>query len=267
MRNQIAIGRAESGRNVRRSWTVHSNRGRSRGAALGLIAAAVCLTVPTAAAAQGDHDRGRSGLAGRINVFISPAGEPFRAAPGQPYPVDVWFARADSNHDGALSLDEFVADAASFFHKLDVNGDGVIDGFEITNYEQKIAPDILPRIGGLTARDIPPLPTQDPEEQRRRDAAQQAEQQYEQKARPGRGGPVYEGAAVFGLIREPEPVAAADADFDGKVTLKEMTAAAKRRFAELDLNHDGMLARAELPKTPAEKLEEKAERKRKDRPR
>src|SRR5476649_1683874 len=95
---------------------------------------------------------------GTINVFISPSGEPFRGGPHDPYPVDVWFARADANHDGALSEAEFVADAVSFFHKLDLNGDGLVDGAELSAYEQNTAPEILPRVVGLTARDMTPMP-------------------------------------------------------------------------------------------------------------
>jgi hypothetical protein len=42
-----------------------------------------------------------------------------------------------------------------------------------------------------------------------------------------------------------------------------MVESANRHFAELDVDHSGKLTRAELPKTPAEKLEEKAAQKRK----
>ena len=232
-------------------------RRQRTGACFGLAAAA-CLAAISSASAQDRPDH--PGANARINVFISPSGEPFRAAPGQPYPVDAWFNRADTNHDGVLSEAEFVADATAFFHQVDTNGDGVIDGFEVSNYEQKIAPEILPHIAGLTARDIPPLPTNDPDEQRRREL----EDAQQQAAHPAARGTNYTGAAVFGLIREPEPVAAADLDFDGKVSLAEMVAAARRHFEELDLDHDGRLTRAELPKTPAEKLEDKADRKRRD---
>jgi len=250
-----------------------------KGLALAL-AAAGCLVAPALAQEQGqwrgpgggpnggsllqdrraDDDRDQGGQRVRINIFISPSGEPFRAPPGQPYPVEAWFNRADANHDGAITQDEFVADATAFFHKLDANGDGVIDGFEIDAYEQKLAPEILPRVAGLTARDMPPLPSSNPDEQRRRELQDAQEQQQEQDKNRHRG-PVYDGAAVFGLIREPEPVAAADLDFDGKVTLPEMIATAKRRFAELDVNHEGRITLADLPKTPVEKLGEKGDRK------
>lgn len=193
---------------------------------------------------------------GRINVFISPMGEPFRGGADAAYPIDVWFNRADTNHDGALSEAEFQADAAAFFKKLDLNHDGVLDGAEVSEYEQNVAPEILPRIARLTAKDIPPLPTNDPEENRRRQIQEQAASGREIRPRA----PLLAGAAVFGVTSEPEPVAASDGDFDGKVTLAEWMAAAHRRFDFLDLDHDGRIARAELPKTPAEKLAEKAAR-------
>jgi hypothetical protein len=260
MRNSPEIRIAERGLILTPCSDVLTHRGRSKGVNLGVLMAAVLLSLAAAASAEDPPAR-----PARMNVFISPSGEPFRAAPGQPYPVDDWFNRADTNHDGALSLDEFVADAESFFRKLDANHDGVIDGFELTDYEQKVAPEILPRVGGLTARDIPPLPRERPENGRIPEPQEQQEQPQREPEEKRHSGPPVVGAAVFGLIREPEPVAAADADFDGKITLAEMTAAARRRFAELDLDHDGRLTRAELPKTPIERLAEKGERKRHER--
>ena len=188
-----------------------------------------------------------------LNVFISPAGEPFRGGAAGAYPVDAWFNRADIDHDGALSLKEFEADAASFFHRLDLNGDGVVDGAEISVYEQDTAPEILPRVARLTARDISPLP-----------GTRANAKDIEDSERPVRmgGGRRLNGAASFSLTPEPEPVAAADTDFDGKVTQAEFLAAARRHFAALDLNKDGRLTRAELPSTPAEKLAAKAGEKR-----
>jgi hypothetical protein len=195
---------------------------------------------------------------GSVNIFISPAGEPFRADRDAPYPLDLWFSRADADHDGALSEAEFVADAAAFFHKLDVNGDGLIDGFEISAYEQKTAPEILPHVVGLTARDIPPLP-----QPRRNDADRPQQDAQDERDEPRRVGPSIGGAAFYSLTPDAEPVAAADTDFDGKVSLGEFKAAARRRFALLDLNHDGRLPRAELPKTAAERLIAKDDARRK----
>ena len=82
----------------------------------------------------------------RPTLFLSPAGEPFHADPGKPYPVSVWFAEADANHDGKLTKDEFRADFAKFFNALDQDHNGVIDGVELQRYEQQVAPEVLPRL-------------------------------------------------------------------------------------------------------------------------
>jgi len=57
-----------------------------------------------------------------------------------------------------------------------------------------------------------------------------------------------DGAARFSLLNEPEPIGAADADVDGKVTLAEWMAATDRRFAKLDHDKTGRLTRDSLLK-------------------
>ncbi len=219
--------------------------------------ACAALAAASGFAVAQEHGRDRSGP--RLNIFISPSGEPFHSEPGGGSPVDLWFARTDADHDGAITLQEFQADAEVFFNRLDTNHDGVVDGFEVSDYEQKIAPEILPRISRLTFDDIPPLPDTRAGEHERRTTEHENE-----KPRPrGREGGAT-GAAMYMLMNEPEPVASADADFDGKVTLKEALSAARRRFEELDTDHDGRLKRAELPLTPAEKMAAKAARKHRD---
>ncbi len=195
---------------------------------------------------------------GRINVFISPMGEPFRGGAADAYPLDRWFNRVDANHDGALQWDEFKIDADTFFRQIDANHDGVLDGAEVSAYEQDVAPEILPRVSRLTAKDIPPLPSNDPD--RNRDRAERDAAANGQVTRPRAG--LLAGAAVFGVTPEPEPVAASDTDFDGKITLAEWDQSARRRFDLLDKNHDGRIDRAELPKTPAEKMADKDQRER-----
>ena len=215
------------------------------------IAAAACGLMAACATPPGEE----APVRGRVNVFISPMGEPFRGGSADPYPLDRWFARADVNHDGALDWDEFKADADAFFRQLDTNHDGVLDGAEVSAYEQEVAPEILPRVARLTAKDIPPLPSVDPDTNTERYARQDATGPV---TRPRAG--LLAGAAVFGVTSEPEPVAAADTDFDGKVSLAEWDQSARRRFDLLDKNQDGRIQRAELPKTPAEKMADKAEK-------
>lgn len=218
------------------------------------LALTAALAVALSACAHGPPDADRAGrdhrpsgedAKERPQLFISPAGEPFRAPAGQPYPVAAWFAQADADHDGALSRDEFVADSLRFFAVVDADHDGVIDGFEVSAYENRIAPEILggPPPGAL-----------------RRGPMGQGPGGAPPGRRPGRpGGPaadVLRGAALYGLIAEPEPVMGADADFNRRISRDEAAKAAKSRFALLDLNKDSVLTLAELPKTPAQRMAE-----------
>ena len=173
----------------------------------------------------------------RSTLFLSPAGQPFHAEPGQPYPVGQWFAAADANHDGKLTREEFRADFARFFAVLDTDHNGYLDGVETQRYEQQIAPEVLPRLaqvqggfpgervgGGGVARQLAEAP-------RLRGAA-------------------YDGAPAYSLLNVSEPVVSADADFDGKVTLDEYLRAADRRFDQLDKDRLGYLTLDTLPQTP-----------------
>lgn len=208
----------------------------------------------------GDSAPRRGGLP---NLFISPAGKPYRAPSGQPYPAATWFAAADADHDGKLTPAEFRKDAEAFFHELDTNHDGIIDGFEVQAYEQKVAPEILPRVEGLAAGEGMDLSLGRAQDRNggqpvigSNGAARRAG-----AARQAAGDRITQGAGLFSLLNEPEPVAAADASFDGKITLKEFLAAADRRFAALDTRNQGYLTLADLPKTPVqEALEREAQR-------
>jgi len=142
-------------------------------------------------------------------TFVSPMGEPFHADRGGDA-MAIWFAQADRNHDGYLTVDELQGDAERFFATLDTNHDGEIDPDELDHYERVIAP----QIWGAS------------------DEPREAE--------------THQGASRFGLLDLPEPVASADADFNRGVSLEEFRQAAAQRFAALDLDHRGRLSLAEL---------------------
>ncbi len=180
----------------------------------------------------------------RRSLFISPAGEPFRAEPGAPYPVAVWFAGADADHDGVLTREEFVADSLRFFDKVDGDHNGVVDGFEVSAYETQVAPEILQGFQG--GGDGPGV--------RGRGGPR-----GQGGSPPGGGGGkrggglmggMLQGATPYSLLAEPEPVMASDGDFDRRITRAEAAKAAKARFALLDKHGDGKLRLAELPQTP-----------------
>lgn len=191
----------------------------------------------------GPPGRGGPGMMSGQQLFISPAGEPFRAPPGQPYPVAAWFAGADANHDGVVSRDEFVADALRFFAVVDADHNGMIDGFEVSAYETRIAPEIIG--GAAPSMRRGPMgqgPGGDGPPGRGRSG--------------GMGANVLQGAALYSLIAEPEPVMGADADFDRRISKDEAAKAARTRFALLDRDKDGVLKLEDLPKTPAQRMAE-----------
>lgn len=172
-------------------------------------------------------------------VFISPAGEPFRAPRDQPYPVSSWFAGADADKDGRLTRPEFINDSLRFFDTLDADRNGVLDGFEIADYERKVAPEILP--GAARGVTFDAAPGGRP------------------RAAPARGQPRpygqgRSGAGLYGLINEVQPVMAADSDIDRRVTRAEAEAAAKDRFRILDEDADGALTLETLPRTPLQRM-------------
>ncbi|MFT3976378.1 MAG: EF-hand domain-containing protein [Sphingomonas bacterium] len=188
-------------------------------------------------------------------LFISPMGEPFRMA----QPEKAWFAGADANHDGRIDRAEFRADALRFFHVLDRNNDGEIDPDEIDVYETRIAPEIRVRdTGGGGRGSMPPGGGHGGHSggggrhgggfgggggrfgggggegatsgSSQRPARQQAQ-----------------GAARWSYIALPEPVTAADANFNRGVDVNEFMLAADQRFMLLDRNSDGILTPGELP--------------------
>ena len=191
----------------------------------------------------------------RPTIFLSPAGQPFRAAAGQPYPVARWFAQVDRDHDGHISREEFRADFEAFFRTLDSNHDGVIDGFELDNYEQKVAPEIL-SVLERPRTDAAAAPANDDQGMSQRGGEGR-------RGRQSRGGDGQQqgggdnsarlsvlGASAYSLLNVSEPVASADANFDGKISLTEFLSAADRRFDMLDAKKLGYLTLEGLPRTP-----------------
>ena len=164
--------------------------------------------------------------------FISPMGEPFRARTKSDDTLSMWFGQADRNHDGVLTADEMRADADRFFATLDANHDGEIDPDEVMHYEAEVAPEIQVVVGTMRK------PGEATERKNRRLADGIG-------AAMGFGGAL-QGAARYGLLNMPEPVAAADTDFDRGVSLEEFRVAAARRFQLLDSGRTGRLTLTQL---------------------
>ena len=164
--------------------------------------------------------------------FISPMGEPFRSRSLDDDPLARWFAGADRNHDGLLTVDEAVADADRFFATLDSDHDGEIDPVELDPDELEVAPEIQ-----VTMRTMPAPGAARPRSPRDRRRAEA----LSFDALMGTSGAL-QGAARYGLLNIPEPVvAAADTDFDRGVSLAEFRFAAARRFQLLDSGKAGAI--------------------------
>lgn len=192
--------------------------------------------------------------------FISPMGEAFRSHSATDDTLADWFQQADRNHDAMLTQDEMVADAERFFATLDLDHDGQIEPEELVRYEWQLAPEIqvnakrkrgrgelAPAKSGGDDPSLGDSPGDDQGRQSKRDRHRQdANSDLD-------GGP--QGAARYALLNIPEPVAAADADFNRAITVAEFRQAAIERFRLLDRQRQGKLTleglRSLLPPLPA----------------
>ena len=174
--------------------------------------------------------------------FISPMGEPFRAKSTSDNTLAMWFYQADRNRDGSLTPDEMTADAERFFAILDLDHDNEIDPEELANYEWEIAPEIQVNSKWRNARG-------DPRKITAENKAGREKREHEWSSVGWHGGGAndqLEGAARYALLNMPQPVAAADADFNRGISLDEFRRAAIERFRLLDGKGSGMLALADL---------------------
>lgn len=174
--------------------------------------------------------------------FISPMGEPFRARTKADNTLALWFGQADRNHDGNLTVDEMQADADRFFATLDTDHDQEIGPEELMAYEYEVAPEIQVNSKWRRSR-----------EQAAAETASAATRHTRGDKLRGSGlGEGYDpnepiqGAARYALLNMPQPVAAADSDFNRGITVSEFRRAATYRFQLLDTRRAGRLSLAEL---------------------
>ena len=176
-----------------------------------LLAGAAGMQTPPATRLSFPQGPGRA--------FLSPMGEPFFGRTAGEDGLIVWFQQADQNHDGVLTSDEMGADADRFFKVLDVNHDGEIDPDEIMQYEAAVPQLRITPI--FSANTLP---------------GGETETHVDDESSAGQ----------YGLLRNPEPVASADTNWDRGISPEEFRAAAKRRFQLLDVDHAGRLTLAQL---------------------
>ena len=206
---------------------------------LSMLAAAAPQVPPAVSAPEPIVVTGRGGI-----PFISPMGEPIRARTPNEDTLARWFNRADLNHDGFLTPDELQADAERYFTQvLDINHDGQIDPDELVRYEWQVAPEIQINSRFRHAR----APGEPPPKEEKEQSADQPDGDRKVRDRDRYkldDGP--QGAARYSLLNLPEPVAAADADFNRSITLEEFKQAALDRFQLLDKKHQGRVTLQDL---------------------
>jgi hypothetical protein len=205
------------------------------------------------------------------NTFYSPAGKPFRAAAGEPYPVVDWFKEADKNGDGKIDRAEFLADAEAFFNLLDINKDGYLSRYEITIYEHKIAPEILVGTahiglgpdGDGTGRGGARLWLAQGGVQRPGPIDPGGDNQEAPSGKPPTLDESGQGASPYGFFEEPEPVMSADLNVNGIISKANFLKTADMHFDALDQRKLGYLTLATLPKTPIQRALDHARKGRK----
>ncbi len=189
-------------------------------------------------------------------LFVSPFGEVFAAAPGEPWPVGDWFLGADADLDGVVAYDEFAADGRRWFDHLDADRDGRLGQAELWAYEAS-----LRELGGGMGPGGPGGRARGPGPRPNGAALGLAPPQTGGGSNIRRQGGL-RGPRGYGIVAEagffnlPQPVKAADVNVDQRVTAEEWTAATQRWFLALDTDRDGRLTLASLPKTP---LQQRAE--------
>lgn len=183
--------------------------------------------------------------------FLSPMGEPFRSRTPDDDPFARWFHQADRNQDGMLTADEMRSDAERFFARIDANQDGRIDSEERMTYESEIAPEVQ---SGSQWKRTRQESTAEPwlgDDSQRSERHRRWANDIDGYQPDG-----LQGAARYGLLNLPEPVAGADADFDRFVSLDEFRRAASYRFQLLDNDRSGRLSmqnlKVLLPSRPKE---------------
>ncbi len=182
------------------------------------------LALALVLASCGGGDKYRPGI--RYSA-VSPLGEPLSAPTrdAEAYRATMrdWFARTDTNKDGNLSLAEFTAEAARVFPLYDLNHDGFVTSYELTQYRVGLPTHTAPADSGRRLRPGRIDMTPDEAATVRTD---------------GRGRPDYR----MGI----DPVMSADSNADFRVTPDELMAEAARRHAIMDKNGDGVVSLSEF---------------------
>ena len=187
--------------------------GRKPASALAIILGfAVMLTACETIDKTVDRVMGRSEPK-LFRTVYSPNGEVLNGGPlGRPTCEDAltgWLNRIDSNHDGRISLEEFLADGRQQFAIMDIDHDGLITPSELDRYRATYKTADDERSTGNTDR--------------RRDPARNSITDSSQ----------------------PYPVMASDVRLRNQVSLQDYLVHAEKVFTTMDRKRDGFITRDE----------------------
>ncbi|MFT3729376.1 MAG: EF-hand domain-containing protein [Terricaulis sp.] len=183
-------------------------------------------------------------------LFMSPMGQPFRASATETG-EQKWFAQADADHDGKISLAEFVADADAALAHADANGDGSVTSAESTALWRAEAPEVLDENVSY-APPLDPNAVQDASRSGHHTSSSSSSNTgangalVTPRVTRRQGGPRPVGAQAFGLLGDAEPIMSCDTNFDRRIEKTEFEQCAARRFVELDANRDGFFTPDEV---------------------
>lgn len=174
------------------------------------------------------------------SVYMSLMGEPFWTDSAGRHPFDQWLELADQDGDLMVSSLEFRTDAEAFFASLDSNDDKLIDGQEMAQYE-RLAPGRTRAAGGGAI-----LPSSKRTKPTSSAPVERGQVAVVTSGNVPSASRIHPGGGKINFSEVPQPVAMADHNLDGRVTLDEFRKTAGRRFSNYDTDKDGRLTRKEL---------------------
>jgi hypothetical protein len=207
----------------------------------------------------------------RPQLVISPNAEPLALGDESRCKVEMvsWFARVDTNHDGFIDRNEFMADARRWFAELDQGKKGYVTAADLAAVRDRKVP--LPVAAPRDPNELPPERRMLPPLRSRFDPLydRPTDRMYGDRVYGDRyGDRMNAGEGQTGSARrdrmptdfperpksglrngvagEPDPVMAADTDLDFKVTVIEWELYTGSNFNLLDRNNDGRLSPDEV---------------------